>query len=412
VSGIVYVVGARPNFVKMAPVIRALTERLPDARHVVVHTEQHYHRELSSLFLDQLGIGPPHHSLGVGSGTHAQQTGRALERIESVLVDEAPDVAIVAGDVNSTLAASLAAAKLEIPVAHIESGLRSFDRSMPEEINRLLTDQISAWCFTHSPEADENLLGEGVDYDRIHQVGNTMIDTLVRSRPHIEESAALEHLEVDPGDYILVTLHRPALVDGKLLTDSIGYLEEVAETIPVVFPMHPRTASRIGTDHRSARVKIVPPVGYFDFVALELHATAVLTDSGGVQEETTFLRVPCFTLRENTERPITVTQGTNTLLGLQPARIADIPSLLTEAATGRPPPAGWDGRAAERVADVIAGALAGGLVAETAGQGLTRRPARRHHATPGTSAHRSPQDGHRGRRGACSRFDDRHSEGR
>ena len=352
----VYVIGTRPNFVKMAPVIAALRARLPDARHAIVHTGQHYDELMSGIFLAELGVPEPDHLLGVGSGSHAQMTARVLEALEPVLAEERPDVVLVPGDVNSTLAAALCAAKLEIPVGHVESGLRSFDRSMPEETNRLLTDHLSTHLFLHSDEAIANLAAEGLT-EGIHFVGNTMIDTLVALEDRFRSRAAAAALGYEPGSYLLVTLHRPALVDGPVLADAMAALAAVGAEMPVLFPVHPRTRKMLGPDWREpGGVRLVDPVGYLDFLSLEADAGALLTDSGGIQEETTFLGVPCFTLRDNTERPVTIRAGTNTLLGLDPARIAEIPALVAERPAGRTePPPKWDGRAAERIADVLAG---------------------------------------------------------
>ncbi len=356
-ASIVYVYGARPNFVKMAPVIRALGRRLPAERHVSVHTGQHYDAEMSTIFFEELGLPAPDHDLGVGSGTHGAQTARAMIGLENVLLDVSPAFVVVAGDVNSTLAAALVAVKLGIPVAHVEAGLRSFDRRMPEEVNRVLVDQVSAWCFVHSPEAVENLLHEGVHESRIHTVGNTMIDTLVRMRPAVARSQVHDCLGVPRDGYILVTLHRPALVDGPLLGNVLSELDALSRTYPVVFPMHPRTRARASEFRSSsATFHIVDPVGYADFLALETFARGVVTDSGGVQEETTYLGVPCFTMRENTERPITVTQGTNRVLGMRVEALRDIPDLLDGTSAAPRPPKGWDGRAADRIAEILAGA--------------------------------------------------------
>jgi UDP-N-acetylglucosamine 2-epimerase (non-hydrolysing) len=356
---VAYVVGARPNFVKMAPVVRAMKRRLPDARHVIVHTGQHYDRQLAESFLTDLGMPDPDYALGVGSGAHGAQTARALERIEAVLEKERPDIVIVPGDVNSTLAAALAASKLGIPIAHVEAGLRSFDRSMPEEINRILVDQLSDWCFTHSAEAEQHLHNEGISGSRIHPVGNTMIDTLVRMRPSIEASDIRDRLGLQSRGYVLVTLHRPALVDGHLLGAAMHSLHQLSLQLPVVFPIHPRTRARLGgiMGFASHDLHLVEPLGYVDFLALELHAAAVITDSGGVQEETTYLRVPCFTLRTGTERPITLTHGTNRLLGLEPREMERIPDLLGNVHLPSAPPPGWDGNAAERLAEILAVAL-------------------------------------------------------
>ncbi|HET8639127.1 MAG TPA: UDP-N-acetylglucosamine 2-epimerase (non-hydrolyzing) [Solirubrobacterales bacterium] len=357
---IVYVVGTRPNFVKTAPVISALRSRLPEGRHTIVHTGQHYDRLMSEVFLEELGVPAPDHMLEVGSGSHAQQTARVMERLEPVLIDAAPDLVVVPGDVNSTLAAALTAAKMEIPLAHIESGLRSFDRTMPEEINRVVADQVSDLLFLHSEEAVENLRAEGVPEERMHFVGNTMIDTLVALEDRFRSANAAAGLGVEPGTFVLVTLHRPALVDGPLLGEAMEQLAGLAAEMPVVFPVHPRTRKMMeeaAPGHPDLR--LCEPLGYLDFLSLIADSRAVLTDSGGIQEETTYLGIPCFTLRANTERPVTVRAGTNTLLGLDPGAIAGIPAALAGRSTERsePPPL-WDGRAAERIADVVAGLTA------------------------------------------------------
>jgi UDP-N-acetylglucosamine 2-epimerase (non-hydrolysing) len=340
----------------MAPVERALRARLPGWRHVCIHTGQHYDAELSEIFLRELDVPPPTYLLGVGSGAHGAQTGRALERIEEVLLREEPEYVLVPGDVNSTLAAALAAAKLNIPVGHIEAGLRSFDRTMPEELNRLLVDQLAEHCFVHSRDAIDNLRHEGVPEERVVFAGNTMIDTLVRMRPAIERSDVRARLGLDDHGYLLVTLHRPALVDGPLLDDVIERLEAIADDLPVVFPVHPRTRARLGS-RPASRLQLIDPLGYIDFLALEAHAAGVLTDSGGVQEETTFLGVPCFTLRDSTERPVTLTEGTNSLLGLDPEALDALPDLLAHPPRLLRPPHGWDGHAAERIADAVVSAL-------------------------------------------------------
>lgn len=356
---IVYVVGTRPNFVKMAPVVREMRRRASDMRHVVAHTGQHYDAEMSEIFFDELGLPPPDHLLGVGSGAHGAQTARALERLEALLSDLRPRCIVVPGDVNSTLAAALAAAKLQIPIAHLEAGLRSFDRTMPEEVNRVLVDQLSTWCFIHSAEAASNLRREGIDDQRVRFVGNTMIDTLVQLRPRIARSTIHDRLELDRGRYLLVTLHRPTLVDGPLLDEVITVLSEIASELVVVFPVHPRTRARLGPRAATEGLLLLDPIGYVDFLALETHAAGVLTDSGGIQEETTYLRIPCFTLRENTERPITITQGTNRLLGLRPEAIAEIPRWLASQPVNLREPPGWDGRASIRVADELLADLGG-----------------------------------------------------
>ena len=357
VNTVLSVVGARPNFMKTAPVVAALARRQSRVRHVLVHTGQHYDDAMSRVFLEELAVGAPDHMLDVGSGSHAIQTARVMERIEPVLLDVRPDLVLVPGDVNSTLAAALVAAKLEIPVGHIEAGLRSFDRTMPEELNRMLTDQLASLLFVHSPEAHEHLRREGIDERRVHAVGNTMIDTLVAMRPRIGEIAAARQHGLESGSYLVVTLHRPALVDGPLLLEALRALEAVAERMPVVFPVHPRTRAAMdaaGFAFRHPAVHQLEPLGYLEFLSLVEDAAGVLTDSGGIQEETTYLGVPCFTLRENTERPVTVEMGTNVLLGLAPERILEVPDLVAQtAATAARTPPGWDGSAAERLVDVI-----------------------------------------------------------
>ncbi len=355
---IVYVVGTRPNFVKTAPVVAALRARLPQGTHAIVHTGQHYDRLMSEVFLEELGVPAPDHMLEVGSGSHAQQTAWVMERLEPVLSQEQPDLVIVPGDVNSTLAAVLTAAKMQIPVAHIESGLRSFDRTMPEEVNRIVADEFSEYLFLHSDEAIENLRAEGISDERMHFVGNTMIDTLVALEERFRAAGTAARLGAEPGSFLLVTLHRPALVDGPLLPEAMHQLTELAREMPVVFPVHPRTRKMmeaISAEHPG--LLLSEPLGYIDFLSLLADAGAVLTDSGGIQEETTYLGIPCFTLRDNTERPVTIRAGTNTLLGLDPTAIAGIPAALAERAGGTPePPPLWDGHAAERIADVLAGA--------------------------------------------------------
>jgi UDP-N-acetylglucosamine 2-epimerase (non-hydrolysing) len=352
----IQVVGARPNFVKMAPVIDALA-RHDAVSQLVVHTGQHYDERMSAEMLSDLGLPEPDVFLGIGSGTHGLQTGRALIAFEEVLLDRRPDLVCAGGDVNSTLAVALAAAKLGIPVAHVEAGLRSFDWTMPEEINRVLTDRLSALLFTHSPEAAANLEAEGIDPSRIHFVGNTMIDSLRRFEDAAVARRPWERAGVDAGDYVLVTLHRPSNVDlTHQLERIVIALVGLAENTPVVFPLHPRTRARLEAagllERLETAVHCMEPVGYLDFLGLEAGAGAIVTDSGGVQEEASALGVPCFTLRANTERPVTITQGTNTLLGEDPAPIVAI-----RPGDGERNPAeieGWDGRAGERIAAVLA----------------------------------------------------------
>src|SRR5262245_46733778 len=348
-----FVVGARPNFVKSASVVRAL--QALDVPTLVVHTGQHYDREMSEVFIAELGLPEPDVFLGVGSGTHAEQTARALVGIETALVEHRPEVVIVPGDVNSTLAGALAAVKLGIPVCHLEAGLRSFDQAMPEEHNRKLTDHMSSLLLTHSEEAHDNLAAEGIVGDRIAFVGNTMIDTLFANVERARAAQTWRDHGLPEGGYVLATLHRPALVDTpELLREMILALDSVAHDLPVLLPIHPRTNARLeelGLRDR-LRVTIVPPQPYLQFLSLQAGAAAVATDSGGVQEETTALGVPCFTLRDNTERPVTITHGTNTLLGLEPSRLAAIPELLRHPRRDARPPL-WDGHAGVRCAERI-----------------------------------------------------------
>jgi UDP-N-acetylglucosamine 2-epimerase (non-hydrolysing) len=349
---VLLVVGTRPNFMKAAPVARALRAR--GAEVLVVHTGQHYDDAMAEVFFGELGVRPDV-SLGVGSGSHSQQTARVMERLEPVLVERAPDLVLVPGDVNSTLAAALVAAKLGIRLGHVEAGLRSFDRTMPEELNRILTDAVSDLLFTHSPEARGNLEREGATGE-IHEAGNTMIDTLAALLPRIEAEDAPARHGVEAGGYVICTLHRPALVDGPLLGDALDALEDLARELPVVFPAHPRTRAAMG-GREVPGVHVTEPLGYLEFMSLVASAAAALTDSGGIQEETTWLGIPCFTLRSTTERPVTVERGTNTLLGLEPARIRELPdrlgNSLLQSRRGAPDIPGWDGRAAERIADVV-----------------------------------------------------------
>ena len=353
---ILSVVGTRPNFMKIGPIQAELAAHPDEFEPVLVHTGQHYDAAMSDIFFEELGIGEPDHMLDVGSGTHTQQTARVMERLEPVVEAEAPDVVLVAGDVNSTLAAALVAVQLGVAVGHVEAGLRSFDRSMPEEINRTLTDQVSHMLFTHSPEAEDNLLAENCPAEAVHYVGNTMIDTLVTLRSRIDAQGSVAARGLEPNGFVLVTLHRPALVDGPLLAEVITQLGKLAGEFPVVFPAHPRTRKgieRLGLSE-PAGLNIVEPLGYLEFLNLLSGAAAVLTDSGGIQEEASFLGVPCLTLRDNTERPVTVSMGTNVLLGLRPERIPEVPALIEEV-RARPikvPPL-WDGSASGRIVRVL-----------------------------------------------------------
>ncbi|HLX76595.1 MAG TPA: UDP-N-acetylglucosamine 2-epimerase (non-hydrolyzing) [Terriglobales bacterium] len=347
-----HVVGARPNFMKAAPVMRALAEK-SGLRQILVHTGQHYDPNMSDVFFRELEIPQPDFNLAVGSGTHAAQTGQIMMRFEPVVEQARPDLVLVYGDVNSTIAAALVCSKLGIAVAHVEAGLRSFDRRMPEEINRLLTDQIADLLFTPSQDGDENLLREGIPAERVHFVGNVMIDTLVRLLPKATSAlpAAL------PPRYALVTLHRPSNVDDpQMLQGILRVLGEISSETAVIFPIHPRTRQRIAQlgFQPGGNFHFWEPQSYLQFLALQQRATVVITDSGGIQEETTFLGVPCLTLRESTERPVTVTVGTNILVGRDLQRLqAEVCSLLRgQRKQGSVPPL-WDGRAAQRIADII-----------------------------------------------------------
>ncbi len=362
---ILHVVGARPNFMKVAPVMAALSE----ADHVVqvlLHTGQHYDQNMSAVFFEELGLPRPDLNLEVGSGSHALQTATIMVRFEEAVLRERPDLVLVYGDVNSTVAASLVSAKLQIQVGHVEAGLRSFDRTMPEEINRLLTDQIADLLFTPSDDGTANLLREGIAPAKIHMVGNVMIDTLQRLLPEASnrwpELGQRFRLQ---GPFGLVTLHRPSNVDeGHTLLEIMATLDEISRDLPLLFPVHPRTRQRLtGLSWRpsSAGLHLADPLGYLDFLALSKNATLIITDSGGIQEESTYLGVPCLTVRENTERPVTVTMGTNILVGQDMDRLrAEALRILTgEGKQGGIPPL-WDGRAGERIKRVILGDPADG----------------------------------------------------
>jgi UDP-N-acetylglucosamine 2-epimerase (non-hydrolysing) len=358
---VVHVVGARPNYMKVAPVYGAL-DRRGAVEQRLVHTGQHFDALLKDVFFAELPLPRPHVELRVGSGSHAEQTGRALIELAPVLTDLRPALVVVAGDVNSTLAGALAATQLGIPVCHVESGLRSFDPTMPEEHNRRLTDHLAALLLTHSESANENLAAEGIPEERVRFVGNTMVDTLLASLGAAQELAAWREHGLERRRYLLVTLHRPALVDRpELLARALAALGEVARELPALFPVHPRTRLNLETAGIEAApgVALVPPLSYHAFLSLQAGAAAVLTDSGGVQEETTALGVPCFTLRDTTERPVTVTHGTNVVLGLDPEAIATIPARLGAVHRPPEPPPLWDGRAGERAATAIEEVLEG-----------------------------------------------------
>lgn len=360
------IVGARPNFMKIAPILRAF-KKYDSLQPTLIHTGQHYDASLSDVFFEELGISRPDIALGIGSGSHGQQTADILVAIENVLVEaekkgEGFDRMIVVGDVNSTMAATIAAAKLLIPVAHVEAGLRSFDRTMPEEINRMLTDSICDMLLASEPDGVVNLKNEGHEDSMIHLVGNVMIDTLLNQVERAKESDILGQLSLQPGQYGVVTLHRPANVDDKEVLDSLlKVLIDISTDLPLVFPVHPRTKSRLEAFglmeklESAENISCLGPAGYNDFLCLTSQAKVIVTDSGGLQEESTALGVPCLTMRPNTERPITVTEGTSTLVGSDAAKLK---FHLTEVIEGTYKssrcPELWDGKAAERIAEILA----------------------------------------------------------
>src|SRR5256714_1756264 len=367
---IINIVGARPNLPKIAPLIREM-RRHPEIEPILVHTGQHYDEKLSNIFFRDMGIPAPDINLEVGSGSHAAQTAEVLRRIDPVLTDLRPDLVLVVGDVNSTVAVSLAASKLRIPVAHVEAGLRSFDRTMPEEINRVLTDAIADYLFVTEEDAIDHLLKEGRPRGSIHFVGNVMIDSLRNFLPMAQKSRIGNDLGLISDDtwrrFAVLTLHRPSNVDSiEKLNELLGAIDAIAAQIPVIFPIHPRTQQRLaqsGITHHP-QLRVIEPIGYLDFLCLLSKAALVLTDSGGIQEETTALGVPCLTLRENTERPVTVSQGTNVLVGTNRSKIvAETEQILRgDRKRGRTPPL-WDGHAAERIVKIL---LRRGFVGEAA----------------------------------------------
>ena len=348
---ILHVVGARPNLMKVAPVLSAL-KQYPKMKQSLIHTGQHYDTNMSDVFFQQLEIPAPDINLEVGSGSHARQTADIMTRFEPVVLERKPDLVLVYGDVNSTVAAALVCSKLLIQVGHVEAGLRSFDRGMPEEINRLVTDQLADMLFTPSEDGDQNLAREGIPESKVHRVGNVMIDSLVRLLPVAME----KKLNGLPDRYVLVTLHRPANVDDdRALKIILGYLRELNSQVKVVFPVHPRTRRRIadfGID--VSQLELLEPLPYIEFLSLQRRATAVVTDSGGIQEETTYLKVPCLTVRSNTERPVTVTMGTNILVGQDGGTLrAELSKILDgKPKRGTVPPL-WDGHAGLRIAEIL-----------------------------------------------------------
>ena len=359
---VINVVGARPNFMKVAPIVAAMKKRPDIFQPLVVHTGQHYDVAMSDTFFTDLDLPSPDMHLGVGSGTHAVQTAAVMEKFEPVVVKEKPDWVLVVGDVNSTLACALVCVKLGVKVAHVEAGLRSRDRTMPEEINRLLTDQIADLLFTTSQDADQNLLAEGVPAERIRFVGNVMIDSLLKNLESAKGSKIKSELGVSDGTYSVLTLHRPSNVDNEQTFGRIlDALETISHSLPIIFPVHPRTRKTIADLGLSKRVeqitnlRLIDPLGYLDFLSLYSSARLVLTDSGGIQEETTSLGIPCVTLRENTERPVTVELGTNVIVGTDTQKIiaAANAALNGSSHSSVQQVPLWDGHAAERILDAL-----------------------------------------------------------
>jgi UDP-N-acetylglucosamine 2-epimerase (non-hydrolysing) len=363
---IISVVGARPNFMKVAPLHRAF-EADPDIASLIVHTGQHYDEQMSDVFFRQLELPKPDIYLGVGSASHAEQTARIMTAFEPIVDEEEPDLVVVVGDVNSTLACALVATKLHVPVAHVEAGLRSGDRRMPEEINRILTDRIADYLFVTEESGMVNLQQEGEPEDEIFFVGNLMIDSLVHFRDKASQTAIMSDLGIADGEYVLMTMHRPSNVDHpEGIEQLLQLIEGLAAERPVVFPMHPRTRNRIDEFGRAQRLDaidqlvLLEPLGYLEFLRLMEGAAVVVTDSGGIQEETTFLGVPCLTLRENTERPVTVEEGTNELMPLDPERVLQRVSDVTAQDWSPQRPPKWDGQTAGRIRDVIKTAVRSG----------------------------------------------------
>ena len=373
---IVLVAGARPNFMKIAPLIKAIEKTNNKSRHIawkLVHTGQHYDSAMSKVFFDDLEIPEPHIHLGIGSGTHAVQTAKTMIAFEDICLSEAPDIVVVVGDVNSTIACSMVAAKMGIKIAHVEAGLRSYDRTMPEEINRVLTDAISDYLFTSCEDANDNLEKEGIDKNKIFFVGNVMIDTLLAFKKKSEQSVIMQQLGLENSsgrhrEFALLTLHRPGNVDNREnFVTLIGALKRASEKLPIIFPVHPRTRKQIETfnmgeyfnfcTHATENpngIICVEPLSYLDFLKLMTHAKLVFTDSGGIQEETTILGVPCITLRENTERPVTITEGTNVLAGTDPEKIDKYTADILRGAWKQcRTPKLWDGKAAERIINIL-----------------------------------------------------------
>lgn len=359
---VLIIVGARPNFIKAAPIYAEMIRRSDEFCAKIVHTGQHYDASLSDAIFHDLGLPEPEYHLGVGSASHAVQTANIMLAFEPIVIEEKPDWVIVVGDVNSTVACALVCSKLKIKVAHVEAGLRSGDRTMPEEINRVITDSIADLMLTPSQDADENLIREGIPVERIRFVGNVMIDSLMRNLQRSESSTVINDLGLAEAPYAVLTLHRPSNVDSQdALTGLIDTLIEISEQIPIVFPVHPRTMAKIdefglSVSISNSELRLIEPLGYLDFLRLYSGAKLVMTDSGGLQEETTALGIPCLTIRENTERPITIEIGTNTLVGTDPEKIRSAANRILKGAAenlrAKIPPL-WDGRAAERICNAL-----------------------------------------------------------
>lgn len=357
---ILNIVGARPNFMKIAPIHRIM-EASPGIEPILVHTGQHYDEKMSHIFFEDLELPQRDVYLGVGSGSHAQQTGAIMIELEKVTLDNKPDLVVVVGDVNSTMAAALVASKLHIPIAHVEAGLRSFDRAMPEEINRMVTDALADFLFVTEESGRQNLLKEGIPSEKIYFVGNVMIDSLLSHLKNAKKSKIISQLNRDHQPYALLTLHRPSNVDNEKTFDGIlTALEQIEREIPIIFPIHPRARKMLEHFHFGARIarmknfNLIDPLGYLNFLSLMEKAKFVLTDSGGIQEETTVLGIPCLTLRNNTERPVTVEVGTNVIVGMDPNKIVNesFKILSGQSKKGKIPPL-WDGKAAQRIVDVV-----------------------------------------------------------
>jgi UDP-N-acetylglucosamine 2-epimerase (non-hydrolysing) len=354
------IVGARPNFMKAAPLLRELKKSGSGFSPRLVHTGQHYDPKMSKLFFDDLGMEPPDVFLGVGSGTHAEQTAKIMVEYEKTALADKPDLVVVFGDVNSTMAAAIVAAKLWIQIAHVEAGLRSFDSQMPEEINRIVTDRLSNYLFVTEPSGLKNLKAEGVPEQKIFFAGNIMIDSLIASLDACQKSTVLTDLSLTPGNYVCMTLHRPSNVDNpERLRELLEMIIQIAKQIPIVFPCHPRTKKemmQLGMLDRVSgdRLKVVEPLGYLDFLKLQSSCKFVLTDSGGIQEETTYLRIPCITMRESTERPVTVDVGSNVLTGPYPDKVLEaVKQILSGNHKQGKIPELWDGKTAVRISETL-----------------------------------------------------------